>query len=140
MSGGTATRKKGTLSPWAEIRGALPRGLKSGAMGTKVISLFSGAGGLDFGFEAAGFQTVLALEHDSMCCKTLRHNRSWPVLEADLLATPTAKILSAAGMRPGEPDAVIGGPPCQPFSKAGYWVNGDSERLDDPRAKTLGAF
>ncbi len=109
-------------------------------MGTKVISLFSGAGGLDFGFEAAGFETVLALERDPTCCKTLRHNRSWAVLEADLLATPTSKVLAAASMQSGEPDVIIGGPPCQPFSKASYWVSGDSERLNDPRAKTLGAF
>jgi site-specific DNA-cytosine methylase len=35
---------------------------------------------------------------------------------------------------------LIGGPPCQPFSKAGYWSKGDSGRLDDPRAATLGAY
>ncbi len=34
-------------------------------------------------------------------------------------------------------DLVIGGPPCQPFSKSGYWAGGDSKRLDDPRADTL---
>ena len=35
---------------------------------------------------------------------------------------------------------LIGGPPCQPFSKAGYWASGDSLRLDDPRAGTLAAY
>ena len=35
---------------------------------------------------------------------------------------------------------MIGGPPCQPFSKAGYWAHGDSRRLLDPRASTLGAY
>jgi DNA (cytosine-5)-methyltransferase 1 len=40
----------------------------------------------------------------------------------------------------GEADALIGGPPCQPFSKSGYWASGDTLRLDDPRAGTLGAF
>src|SRR5690606_38437705 len=33
-----------------------------------------------------------------------------------------------------------GGPPCQPFSKAGYWARGDSGRLNDPRARTLDAY
>jgi DNA (cytosine-5)-methyltransferase 1 len=41
----------------------------------KVISLFSGAGGMDIGFEMAGFETVVAVEHDSSCCKTLKTNR-----------------------------------------------------------------
>jgi len=35
---------------------------------------------------------------------------------------------------------LIGGPPCQPFSKSSYWVNGDAQRLDDPRADTLTAY
>lgn len=46
----------------------------------KVISLFSGAGGLDYGFEAAGFETAVALEMDRDCCATLRANRDWPVI------------------------------------------------------------
>ena len=46
-----------------------------------VISLFSGAGGLDYGFEAAGFQTSVAIEMDRACCETLRRNRDWPVTE-----------------------------------------------------------
>ena len=41
---------------------------------------------------------------------------------------------------PGEADVLIGGPPCQPFSKSSYWVSGDARRLDDPRADTLTAY
>ena len=41
----------------------------------KIISLFSGAGGLDIGFQAAGFETAVAVELDSSCCDTLRTNR-----------------------------------------------------------------
>jgi DNA (cytosine-5)-methyltransferase 1 len=48
--------------------------------------------------------------------------------------------LEAGRLERGEAAALIGGPPCQPFSKAGFWVRGESRRLDDPRANTLGAY
>ena len=105
-----------------------------------VISLYTGAGGLDYGFEAAGFETAVAVEMDPEACDTLRRNRSWPVVERDIHAVPTAEILRTAGLARGEADVVIGGPPCQPFSKSGYWARGDARRLDDPRAGTLDAF
>jgi DNA (cytosine-5)-methyltransferase 1 len=106
-----------------------------------VISLFTGVGGLDFGFEAAGFDTRVAIEFDSAACKTVRGNRpSWNVLEGDIHALSSDAILEQAQLKPGEADVLIGGPPCQPFSKSSYWVSGDAPRLDDPRADTLTAY
>jgi len=105
-----------------------------------VISLFSGAGGLDYGFEAAGFQTTVAVEMNHACCETLRANRAWPVIERDIFDVPSAELLQTAGLKRGEADLLIGGPPCQPFSKSGYWARGDAQRLDDPRSNTLGAY
>ena len=104
------------------------------------ISLFSGAGGMDYGFEAAGFETKVAVEFDHDCCETLRRNRSFGVIERDIMKVPTEEILEVAGLKKGEADLLFGGPPCQPFSKAGYWARGDSLRLEDPRANTLGAY
>ncbi len=106
----------------------------------KLISVFSGAGGLDYGFESAGFHTGAAVEMDHECCETLRSNRRWPILERSIFDVPTAEMLEAAGCACGDIDLVIGGPPCQPFSKAGYWASGDTKRLADPRAGTLGAY
>ncbi len=106
----------------------------------KIISLYSGAGGLDYGFEAAGFDTAVAVEMDHQCCETLRANRDWAVIERDITAVPSAEILEAGKLKKGEAAMLIGGPPCQPFSKAGYWHRGDSLRLDDPRANTLAAY
>ena len=106
----------------------------------KIISLYTGAGGLDYGFEAAGFQTAVAVEMDHTCCETLRANRSWPVIEGDILNVSSERILREAGLDVGEADVVIGGPPCQPFSKSGYWAAGDARRLTDPRASTLHAY
>ncbi len=105
-----------------------------------VLSLFTGVGGLDYGFEAAGFDTRVAVEWDGQCCESLRASRPWPVVEGDLLATPTRAILKAGGLRAGCVDMLIGGPPCQPFSKSGWWKSGDSLRLDDPRAGTLSGY
>jgi DNA (cytosine-5)-methyltransferase 1 len=104
------------------------------------ISLYSGVGGLDFGFEAAGIDTAVTVELDSVACRTLRLNRDWPVLEGDIHKFSSSHILKTAGLRVGEADVLFGGPPCQPFSKSSYWVRGDSLRLDDPRADTLSAY
>jgi DNA (cytosine-5)-methyltransferase 1 len=105
-----------------------------------VLSLFTGVGGLDYGFEAAGFQTRVAVEWDHQCCVSLRASRDWPIIEDDLLQVPTQAILSAGGLKPGSVDVLVGGPPCQPLSKSGWWKSGDSLRLLDPRASTLSAY
>lgn len=102
------------------------------------ISLFTGAGGMDYGVEAASFETTVAIEMDSWCCKTLRHNRpKWNVIEGKIETVSSAEILKRAGLKRKEADLLIGGPPCQPFSKSSYWVNGDAARLKDPRSNTL---
>lgn len=106
----------------------------------QLISLYTGAGGLDLGFEAAGFETAVAVEMDRDAVATLRHNRDWPVLDRDIHSVSSDEILATAGLRQGDADLLIGGPPCQPFSKSGYWASGDARRLDDPRASTLEAY
>jgi len=102
-----------------------------------VISLFSGAGGIDYGLEAAGFDTAVCVEMDKYCCETLRTNRPWQVIEKKIEDVSSIELLDNAKLKVKEPALLIGGPPCQPFSKSGYWRNGDSLRLDDPRANTL---
>src|SRR5258708_4434923 len=103
------------------------------------ISLFSGAGGLDYGFEAGGFRTAVALENDARCCETLRHNRAWPVIEKDIALVATGELLSQAKLEPGEVDVLIGGPPCQPFSKSGFLGTTAAKGLATPRAPTRSA-
>jgi DNA (cytosine-5)-methyltransferase 1 len=102
-----------------------------------VVSLFTGAGGLDLGLEAAGFRTRVAVEFDACAAETLRLNTMWPVIERDIHSVPSEELLRTSGLDAGETDLLVGGPPCQPFSKSAYWATGDSKRLDDPRASTL---
>ena len=106
----------------------------------KVVSLFTGAGGLDLGLEAAGFETAVAVEMDKWACKTIRENRSWPLIEDDIHNVSSEQIRKLGRFGRKSPDLLIGGPPCQPFSKSAYWSTGDSKRLDDPRADTLTAY
>ena len=99
----------------------------------KVISLFSGAGGLDIGFERAGFKIAVAIEIDSSCCETLRTNRpDLPIINKNIAEVSGNEILKAAGLQVGEAALVIGGPPCQSFSLAGL-----RKGLDDDRGRLL---
>ena len=95
----------------------------------KVISLFSGAGGLDIGLEHAGFETAVCIEIDEHCRETLRFNRpNWKLIESDqggkrqpgdIRDISVNEILKAAGLKKGEAALVVGGTPCQPFSNIG---------------------
>ena len=107
-----------------------------------VLSLFTGAGGLDLGLEAAGFKTTLCVENDFTARETLKlHRPDWRLAEnGDVLEVAPARLLEQAGLKRGQLAMLAGGPPCQPFSKSGYWSTGDAKRMKDPRAKTLNAY
>ena len=104
------------------------------------ISLFSGAGGLDLGAERAGYEIRAAVEWDRDAAATMEKNLGHlvsPVIQKDILTTSTREVLSAAGLRGGQrPDLLIGGPPCTPFSKSGFWLEWKREGLD-PGASLL---
>lgn len=89
-----------------------------------LISLFSGAGGLDRGFHNAGFRTAVANEYDPKICPTFRHN--FPdvhLIEGDIRNVDASKF-------PQNIDGIIGGPPCQ------SWSEGGAKRgINDPRGQ-----
>ena len=107
-----------------------------------MISLFSGAGGLDLGLTKAGFKNKLCVEIDPTAKQTLKLNHpEWNLSSpGDIHALTPENLLKQSGLKPRELTLLAGGPPCQPFSKSGYWVTGDTNRLTDPRAKTLKAY
>jgi DNA (cytosine-5)-methyltransferase 1 len=107
------------------------------------VSLFSGAGGLDLGVEAAGFDVVAAVERDRDAADALEKN--FPALRSgvirdDILSVGTGVIRKAAGLRWNQrPALLVGGPPCTPFSKSGYWLEWKRAGLD-PDASLLQAY
>ena len=93
--------------------------------GLSCLSLFSGGGGLDLGFERAGFEHLALFELLDVCGETLRANRpGWDVRSGLEQGDVTAvDFTSFRGV-----DVVHGGPPCQPFSVAGKQAGADDPR------------
>jgi len=109
----------------------------SGNKTLRVLSLFSGAGGLDLGFfankcDGINFEIDGCVEYDHDSCETLRHNfgaQAHNVIEGDIRMVMISELLrerSKDGF-----DVVIGGPPCQSFSQAGKQkgINDDRGQL-----------
>lgn len=90
----------------------------------KIISLFSGCGGLDLGFEKAGFDIPVANEFDKNIWKTFEINHpKTKLLKEDIRKLDTKDF-------PSDIDGIIGGPPCQSWSEAG-----SLKGIEDDRGK-----
>lgn len=141
---------KNALPKWCDGPQSLPR--KSGGdpllpppiatidqwepNGFTVVSLFTGAFGLDLGFLAAGFNLSFANDVDGLCQEVASENiPSVPFLLADFAEVSASEVLRLAGLCRGQIDVLVGGPPCQPFSTAGR-----RQGLNDPRSSPLKAF
>ena len=93
-----------------------------------VISLFSGCGGLDLGFEKAGFNIPIANEFDKTIWETFKINHPKTKLIEGDIRNVTKKDIEE--FFDGEIDGIIGGPPCQSWSEAG-----SLKGINDPRGK-----
>lgn len=101
-----------------------------------VVSLFSGALGLDRGLESHRFKLKVAVEADPWAVKTIRANRPRvPVIDKRIEEVSPAEIAATAGLAPGEAEVVSAGPSCQSFSTAGQ-----RRSLDDPRGTLFRYF
>ena len=97
----------------------------------KVISLFSGAGGLDIGFKQAGFRTIYASDVWQLACDTLKENNmADEIFCGDVRNIDFVKLKK----RYGEIDCLIGGPPCPPYSQTRHYLVGKANGFEDENA------
>lgn len=109
----------------------------------RVVSLFSGAMGLDLGLHRTGrFELIAAVEKEKPFCDTIRANlrggrlpAALKVYEADISKLDPHDVMRDCGLKPGELDVLVGGPPCQSFSTAGK-----RGTIRDPRGTLLWDF
>ncbi len=103
----------------------------------KMISLFSGAMGLDLGMEAAGFSCAGCLELDKRACETIRKNRpEIPLIEGDIKEwNDGGRLLSTFRLERDDVSVMVGGPPCPSFSTAGK-----RQSFNDPRGQVMFDF
>ncbi len=99
-----------------------------------VVSLFSGAGGLSFGFKAAGLGPSVGVEIDKFACQSYRTNLGVECLLRDISKNGVASAIESVVGKAFHPLAIIGGPPCQGFSTAG------SRAADDPRNRLIFSY
>ena len=118
-----------------------------------VVSLFSGAGGLDLAVERVDgaplesmdpgsglLRVAVATDYNDPALATLRSNfHDARTLTGDIREVSTEQILGAAGLESAEPVLVVGGPPCTPFSKSGFWLEQKRESRD-PNASLLDEY
>ena len=93
-----------------------------------VVSLFSGCGGLDLGFQAEGFSVIYACDSDPAAVSCYNRNLEEQAYVRDATSDAFHSDLRALGSA----DVILGGFPCQGFSKAG------PKRLQDPRNALYG--
>lgn len=99
-----------------------------------VISLFSGAMGLDIGLGKAGLNVVIGQDFEPSCVETMKAN-GHNVLGGDIREIKPETLLELTGLHIGEPFMICGGPPCQPFSTAGKRLG-----INDPRGSLFMDF
>lgn len=95
----------------------------------RVAAFFAGAGGLDLGFDQAGFDVVYATDFDPHCVETLRVNAGRGLKSKPDVVLADIRKLSKSDL-PTNIDFVIGGPPCQSFSASGRRAGGAAGTLD----------
>ncbi len=95
-----------------------------------VVSIYSGAGGLDIGFEREKYNILYSTDYWEPACETLRKNKISGLVECkDIRKINFKKILKKRGNP--HVDVLVGGPPCPPFSKSRFYLKDKKRALED---------
>jgi DNA (cytosine-5)-methyltransferase 1 len=115
------------------------RGFSNVSTRIPIIDLFAGAGGIGVGAVMAGGDLRLSVEMDKVACETLQLNEKHhpgEVLQGDVSTLSGEELRERAKLKKSDPLVIVGGPPCQPFSKAAYWLDpGDDAAFRRARAR-----
>lgn len=108
------------------------------------ISLFSGAGGLDIASIISDIPVISSVDIEKDCIETLKANDVFSdtdIMLGDLHEIDSQVFKYVLEKKNASKFIVIGGAPCQPFSKAGYWVGNNTRRgINDPRATLVDEY
>ncbi len=103
-----------------------------------IIDLFAGAGGLTTGFHLAGFKSLCAIEIEAKSLATYKHNYpTTKIIHQDILSVNPSELRSYLGLKKEELTAIIGGPPCQGFSRN---IPAEYRYFDDARNQLYRVF
>lgn len=106
-----------------------------------VVSIFSGGGGIDLGFEKAGFDVIYATDFWDVACNTLKHNAELrghtnkKVEYMDIRKVDFKAILKENNL--DRIDCFVGGPPCPAYSKSRFYLKDKKRALEDENSFTL---
>ncbi|ATI74998.1 DNA (cytosine-5-)-methyltransferase [Bacillus licheniformis] len=101
-----------------------------------VVSLFSGGGGIDLGFQKAGFKILYSTDVAEIACQTLKHNKVGEVVECKDIREIDFKGLFQQ-LNVDKIDCLVGGPPCPAYSKSRFYRTEKKRALEDENAFTL---
>ncbi len=120
-----------------------------------VVSLFSGAGGLDLAAltatrstqqpltsaeEIGPLRIAVATDYEQQALDTLHENiGASSTICGDIRGVSSADLMREGALSKGDPTLVIGGPPCTPFSKSGFWIK-EKRESRDPNASLLDEY
>ncbi len=101
----------------------------------RVLDLFSGCGGLSYGFKVAGYEVLYGIDNWEDALLTFRYNHpESKTILADLMAESVNDLINKHSIQPGDIDVIVGGPPCQGFSISG------KRNPHDPRNRLYTSF